>query len=123
MKKKLIDLFWKVKAWYITTFAAVLSIINLFLENSIISRVVWILLGIGLVKLALDEYHSYDLMWKKYMKESRVRLMLEILPGEIETGLSDLDLPEETIEKVSNLIWSKYKIVHDKEEEIWHDNV
>ena len=49
--------------------------------------------------------------------------MLEILPGEIETGLSDLDLPEETIEKVSNLIWSKYKIVHDKEEEIWHDNV
>ena len=123
MKKKLIDLFWKVKACYITTFAAALSIINLFLENSIISRVVWISLGIGLAKLALDEYHSYDLMWKKYMKESRVRLMLEILPGEIETGLSDLDLPEETIEKVSNLIWSKYKIVHDKEEEIWHDNV
>ena len=123
MKKKLIDLFWKVKAWYITTFAAVLSIINLFLENSTIMREVWILLGIGLVKMAFDEYHSYALMWEKYMKESCVRLMLEILPGEIETGLSELDLPEETIEKVSNLIWSKYKIVHDKEEEIWHDNV
>ena len=123
MKKKIIELFWKVKAWCITMFASVLSIMNIFLKNPTISRAVWILLGIGLVKLALDEYHSYDLVYQKYLKESCVRLMLEILPGKIENGLSDLDLPEETIEKISDLIWSEYKIVHDKEEEIWHDNV
>ena len=123
MKKKLIDLFWKVKAWYITMFATVLFIINLFLKDNRLIHEVWIIQGIGVIKLTLDESHRASENFKKYVAEARCRFMLELLPYNLKDAIGNLEMDENLRTTLYAIIDSEYWYIQEHEKEIRSDDV
>ena len=122
MKKKIIDLFWKCKAWYITTFACILSVINLFLQSKILQVGTMTVLLIGVIKMILDINHSLDEAYEKIHNSLKREMIWMDLPSNIDDAIVEMDLPEETKTEIRDVIWDEVKKVMYTVEGLRNDN-
>ena len=122
MKKKIIDLFWKCKAWYITTFVCILSVINLFLQSKILKVETMTVLLIGVIKLILDINHSLDKAYEKIINSLKREKIWMDLPSNIDDAIVEMDLSEETKTEIRDVIWDEVKKVIYTVEGLRNDN-
>ena len=122
IKKRIIDLFWKCKAWYITTFACILSIINIFLQSKILQVETWVVLLIGGIKLILDIMHSLDEACEELSNSLEREMVWLHLPSDIDDAICEMDLPEDTKNEIRDVIWDKVEKVMYTVEGLRNDN-
>ena len=111
------------KAWYIMSFAAALSLINIFVKSGSLWTEVWLFMSIGFLKMLYEDTKRERELFNDFSIEARCRFMLELLPGNIEMALDDLEMDEELRAKINEVIEKEYMIIQEHEKELRDDNL
>jgi hypothetical protein len=121
---KILGKLWdKCSSWYFTLSAAILSLINSFLQNPSNWIAVWLFMFVGFIKLFCESVKREREDFEMFCIEARCRWMLELLPGNIQMALADLEMDEELRAKINEVIEKEYMIIQEHEKELRDDNL